>query len=160
LGAAGADPYGSLTMDARGVLYGTASGGGAGNGTVFMLTPPPSGEGHWTETTLYRFRGGSDGAGPVGAMSMDANGVLFGATAVGGGGNFGTVFELAPPVAGETRWAEDILHRFAGGTDGERPEAGLIMDATGALYGTTYYGGGGNGCLSRLGCGTVFKVVP
>jgi uncharacterized protein YceK len=168
-GADGADPEAGLIMDANGTLYGTTALGGAGCpgggcGTVFMLTPPAAGETRWAENILYRFRAGADGAVPYGGLSIDANGILSGTTSVGGGGGCkygcGTVFELSPPAAGETRWTENILHRFAGGTDGDDPEAGLIMDASGALYGTAYYGGGGNGCSSQLGCGTVFKVVP
>jgi uncharacterized repeat protein (TIGR03803 family) len=51
---------------------------------------------------------------------------------------------------------ETVLYSFAGSPDGKGPEAGLVMDAKGNLYGTTYYGGTSTNCY--LDCGTVFKV--
>ncbi len=160
-GADAATPFAGLVMDANGDLYGTTSGGGGNNGTVFELTPPAAGETRWTEKVLYRFKGGADGATPVAGLIMDANGALYGTTLNGGRGcnatGCGTVFELTPPAAGETRWTETVLRRFKGIPDGAHPVAGLIMDANGALYGTTDFGGGA--CLS-YGCGTVFTLVP
>ena len=109
---------------------------------------------------LYRFKGGQDGAYPEGSLIMDTSGALFGTTEEGGTGcsgippGCGTVFKLTPPGAGETEWTESVLHRFQGGADGESPFAGLTMDMSGALYGTT--GSGGTGC-PPVGCGTVFQ---
>jgi hypothetical protein len=68
------------------------------------------------------------------------------------------VFKLSPPAAGETQWTETVLYSFKGGNDGASPQAGLIADANGALYGTTVEGGAA-GCFGE-GCGTVFKLVP
>jgi uncharacterized repeat protein (TIGR03803 family) len=86
---------------------------------------------------------------------MDASGALYGTTVDGGLGSVGTVFKLTPPAAGGTRWTERVLYSFQGRADGANPSARLIMDAGGALYGTTGGGGRGAGC-----CGTVFKLVP
>jgi uncharacterized repeat protein (TIGR03803 family) len=80
----------------------------------------------------------------------------FHGTTQGGGSGLGTVFELTP--AGATRWTEKVLYAFKGGTDGAYPKAGLIMDAVGTLYGTTF--GGGNSACDGNGCGTVFKLSP
>jgi uncharacterized repeat protein (TIGR03803 family) len=163
-GTDGAFPMAGLIIDARGALYGTTLGGGNstcnanGCGTVFKLSPPAARTNLWTETVLYRFRGGTDGFGPLAGLLAGAKGVLYGTTGFSGTGcECGTVFELAPPAAGRRVWTETVLYRFRGGTDGARPAAGLVADAKGVLYGTTQEGG--TGC-DDAGCGTVFKVVP
>ena len=69
----------------------------------------------------------------------------------------GAVFMLRPPRPGETGWSETKLHPFTGGADGANPLAGLIMDASGALYGTTYWR---RRAAAAIGCGTVFKLTP
>jgi uncharacterized repeat protein (TIGR03803 family) len=56
-----------------------------------------------------------------------------------------------------TTGKETVLHRFTGGTDGSNPDAGVIQDAKGNLYGITRAGGDLNGC-NGLGCGVVFKL--
>lgn len=138
-------------MDAEGNLYGTTTAGGVHDrGIVFKLTP--SG----TETVLYSFKGNM-GGGPSGfppsSLIIDAAGNLYGTTHFGGGsGNCkkgcGTVFKLTP------QGSMTILHAFSGSpADGSAPMAGLIMDSTGNLYGTTCQGG-------RHGDGTVFKIAP
>ncbi len=107
-------------------------------------------------TVVYAFRGGHDGAGPGGALVMDASGAIYGIT--GGGGEdacyngCGTVFKLTPSGSGYT---ERILFRFHGGSNGESPDGGLIVDSAGALYGTTL--GGSSGCPPS--CGTVYKLA-
>jgi uncharacterized repeat protein (TIGR03803 family) len=157
-------PGGSLIMDARGVLYGTTSAGGTGCsgygcGTVFELTPPAAGGTFWTGRLLYRFEGGRDGMYPAGGLIVDARGVLYGTTGLGGGvsGNCdegcGTVFALTPPAAGASRWTEEVLHRFTGKPDGRYPTAGLVADANGVLYGSTQSGGAHDR-------GTVFAMRP
>jgi uncharacterized repeat protein (TIGR03803 family) len=161
----GIQPHAGLIADAKGVLYGTtAYGGDNGWGTVFALAPPGAGETRWTETVLYSFRGGRDGSIPEAGLMADANGVLYGTTIAGGdtscvNGGCGTVFALAPPAAGETRWTETVLHRFRGRRDGLSPHAGLIADANGVLYGTTELGGG-NTPRCPDACGTVFALAP
>ena len=140
----------NLIRDAKGNFYGTTyyGGNGLGKGVVFKLDV--SGK----ETVLYRFKG-SDGNGPDGVV-RDAASNLYGTTSFGGTGcpgqnGCGTVFKLDP------NGNETVLHRFGGKGDGTFPTAGLIRDAAGNLYGTTYTGGVAGSC-GGSGCGIVFKV--
>ena len=152
-GSDGAQPEGALIADAHGALYGTTMLGGSllHQGTLFKLTPPPSGEGPWTETVLYRFKGGSDGWSPESNLIFDKQGALYGTTHQGGPMYGGTVFKLTPSDGGQ--WTESVLYSFSGGADGLLPAGGLIFDGQGALYGTTTLGG-------SLKFGTVFKLTP
>ena len=157
-GLDGGYPDAPLVFDSNGNLYGTTGGGGAnGDGTVFELTPANGG---WTETTLYSFcslTNCADGANPLSALVFDSEGNLYGTTYDGGGGaSCGTVFELTP-VAGA--WTESVLHAFAG-ADGCYPYAGVILDSSGNVYGTTAGGGVYHGfsCFTS-GCGTVFELA-
>jgi uncharacterized repeat protein (TIGR03803 family) len=107
------------------------------------------------EKDLYSFTGGSDGAYPRSDLTIDSAGNLYGTTSDGGAGTActggcGTVFELKRVANG---WKEEILYSFAGCTDGALPEAGVIFDNAGSLYGTTASGGGESS-------GTVFKLAP
>lgn len=160
----GSQPQGGLTLDATGNLYGTTQiGGGSGYpfgyGVVFKLTPPGVGHTAWTETVLYRFKGGGDGSGPGASLIFDPAGNLYGTTVGGGSGsctiltiqNCGTVYKLAPPVAGKTAWTETVLHRFTG-NDGGNPQTTVTLDKTGNLYGTTVAGGASK-------TSTVFKLT-
>jgi uncharacterized repeat protein (TIGR03803 family) len=156
----GYQPIASLIFDGMGNLYGTASGGGTGTncgkvgcGTVFELSPQSGGG--WIETTVHNFtNNGRDGTYPNGLI-FDAKGNLFGTSVQGGRYNDGVVFELSPQAGG---WTESILHSFDyNGTDGYYPNAGVILDSLGNLYGTTYQGGaysGGGG-----GGGTAFELT-
>ena len=152
-GTDGADPAAGLIFDAAGNLYGTTYGGGTYDwGTVFELTPAAGGG--WTEKVLYSFLGGADGFFPAADLIFDAAGNLYGTTGYGGAYDNGTVFELTPTGGGD--WTEKLLHSFSynlNGMDGTYPQAGLIFDAAGNLYGTTV--GGGN-----YGGGTVFELTP
>jgi uncharacterized repeat protein (TIGR03803 family) len=153
IGSDGAMPYTGLISDASGALYGTTAYGGAFNeGTVFKLTPPATAGGTWTETVLYNFTNGNDGAIPYAGLTADASGALYGAAFFGGAYGAGTVFKLTPTPNGE--WAFSVLYTFTGGNDGANPNATLISDATGALYGTTVYEGG------PYNNGTVFELTP
>jgi uncharacterized repeat protein (TIGR03803 family) len=145
----GYQPLDDLIFDASGNLYGTTSGGGTyGYGTVFELTPTTSGT--WSETVLHSFNhDGTDGYYPLAGLIFDTAGNLYGTTYYGSANSNGTVFELTPATGGG--WTETVLHGFAG-TDGGSPEAGLIFDASGNLYGTTRYGG-------AKGSGTVFELT-
>ena len=148
-GSDGEGPNSGLIVDASGALYGTTSGGGSNKaGTVYKLTPSA---GSYTESILYTFTGSPDGAGPIGPLVLDPSGSLYGATSGGGSTSCacGTVFKLTPTANG---YVETILHSF-GGADGRIPDAGLFRDATGALWGTTYYGG-------KRYKGVVFKLTP
>ncbi len=105
-----------------------------------------------TFTDLYSFRGSPDGANPYGAgLIRDAAGNLYGTTENGGPSGEGVVFKV------DAHDTESVLYSFTGVADGGHPEAGLIRDAAGTLYGTTPYGGNVNYCYPS-GCGTVFKV--
>lgn len=177
----GQGPGAGVIRDASGALYGTTTSGGSatnltGFGIVFKLTPPAPGAANWTETILYRFKGGADGDAPHEALTLGAEGALYGTTRGGGTGTCpdpfegtvdrcGTVFKLTPPAAGQTLWTKATLHIFTGGTDGGSPRAKLLLDASGALYGTTTLGGTGQCKLDPyygpvIGCGTVFELTP
>jgi len=162
VGADGAVPESSLTIDAAGNLYGTTYQGGTfGYGTVFMLTPPIVPGGSWTETVLYNFQGGNDGRNPYGGVTFDNAGNLYGATQQGGPYrcgvqrySCGTIYQLTPGPGGV--WTETVLYTFQGRADGAFPDTGLAIDKAGALYGTNYYSGGYN---LRYG-GVVFQLAP
>jgi hypothetical protein len=145
-GADGAGPVGGLAMDAGGNLFGTASLGGIGFGefgTVFKLTP--NGSGGFDFSVVHAFQGGADGAVPIGNLIVDGSGNLYGTTSLDGLGSlysysyFGTIFKLAPD--GNGGYSESVLYNFLGGDDGANPQAGLIMDAGGKLYGTAMNAG-------------------
>jgi len=168
----GSGPSDSLAMDAQGNLYGTTQEGGDPTcvtafgvqscGTVFRVDPTGK------ETVLYIFTGtGGDGAQPWGDLLLDAQGNLYGTTEYGGFTNAfcssgcGTVFKL------DSTGKETILYSFTGqrtGGDGANPQAGLVMDAQGNLYGTTSSGGTDNvGTVFKLdtnGNETVFYSIP
>jgi uncharacterized repeat protein (TIGR03803 family) len=147
-------PASSLIFDSAGNLYGTAYAGGDNNlGTVFKLSPGAGGS--WTETTLHSFGSGTDGQYPEYNVTFDAAGNLWGTTIAGGADNLGIVFKLTPGTGGS--WTESVVHTFTGGSDAASPYAGLILDSSGNLYGTTNNGGGA-GVFS--GNGTVFEITP
>jgi len=138
----GAFPNPGLTVDSQGNLYGTTHGGDICDlGTVFRVSSSGA------EKVLYRFSGGANGANPGGLIS-DSQGNLYGATQ-GGLTRFccGTIFEVT------SSGTEKTLYRFTGGADGNIPLAGLVLDSSGNLYGTTIGGG-------AYGYGTVFKLTP
>lgn len=153
----GSEPYAGLIADPQGNLYGTASEGGANNGTVFELSPPAGGVGPWIETVLYTFctqPNCIDGSQSFWGLTIDSKGNLYGTTAYGGTGYQGTVFELSPPVAGSGPWTYSVLYPFTGGQDGGQPLGGVIFDAAQTnLYGTASAGG-----VSQNG--TVFRLSP
>jgi uncharacterized repeat protein (TIGR03803 family) len=149
-GNVGAVPYAGLVRDAAGNLYGTTIAGGEfGYGTVFELSTTGK------DTILYSFTGiGDDGIHPYGGLVRDAEGNLYGTTFAGGASGYGTVFKLSKTNT------ETVLYSFTGTPDGVYPEAGVVRDAKGNLYGTTYYGGS-EACYDGYpyGCGVVYKVV-
>jgi uncharacterized repeat protein (TIGR03803 family) len=150
--ADGKNPVAGLATDKAGNLYGTTTAGGSsGNGTVFKLAIPTVAGGQWTEQVLYSFGTGSDGATPIGGVTFDPSGKLYGTTSAGGTYGYGTVFELSP---GSAAWTENILHHFELQSDGGVPYAGLVF-LNGNLYGATTEGGAGG----QSGGGTVFKLT-
>ena len=133
-----------VILDRKGNVYGTALQGGANNdGVVFRITPKGK------LSTLYSFAGGNDGDKPEAGLVMDRSGNLYGTTNLGGPADQGTVFKVMPDGT------EAVLHAFTGGGDGGYPQANLLLDKTGNLFGTTV--SGGSGCSD--GCGTVFKIA-
>jgi uncharacterized repeat protein (TIGR03803 family) len=147
------NPSGGLIFDNAGNLLGTTLKGGNGLGAVFELKRSQTG---WNETILYRFYGNPDGTYPVGQLLKDEKGDPFGVAFLGGAQRSdGMIFELVP---GTQDWTERILHGFAGGSDGLTPQAGLVSDSQGRLYGTTEQGGDGTRCYQ--GCGVVYEVTP
>jgi uncharacterized repeat protein (TIGR03803 family) len=166
-GVDGGNPLGSLVFDPAGHAYSTVSSGGAnGLGGVFELAPPAQNDAGkaWREKVLYSFEGGSDGAIPFGNVLFDAAGNLWGTTSIGGTAHIGcppikgcgTIYALTP--TGDGGWKERIVHRFSDAfKDGSIPRAGLVADAAGNLYGTTYEGGDTLACNGD-GCGMVYEL--
>jgi uncharacterized repeat protein (TIGR03803 family) len=144
-GGDGRSPYSGVAFDSAGNLYGTTyKGGSDGYGMVYELSPSGSG---WTETALYSFTGGSDGANPIGTVAIDAQGNLYG-TASQGGTGAGTAWELS---SSNGNWAFTLLHSFSGRTN-PGPLATPTLDAAGNIYGTFPYNG--------EGFGGVFELTP
>jgi uncharacterized repeat protein (TIGR03803 family) len=150
----GNSPSSGVIFDALGNLYGmTITGGPEDGGTVFELTPTPSGA--WSESILQGFSdgivGGQEGFFPQGGVIFDGAGNLYGSTTDGGVYGFGTAFKMTP--AGDGSWTKTILHNFSynpsGGDAGD--PSGLVFDAAGNLYGTGFLGGAYRG-------GAVFEI--
>jgi uncharacterized repeat protein (TIGR03803 family) len=141
-------PVTGVIFDANGNLYGTTNAGGNfGNGTVYELSPPAAVGGAWTESVIYSFTGGTDGDTPWGNLTLDKSGNLYGTTLTGG------VYKLAPP-SGSGSWTETTLYHFPGASnDGVEPQAGVLVDPSGNLYGTTSQGGATSN-------GTVYVIHP
>jgi uncharacterized repeat protein (TIGR03803 family) len=156
----GSQPNGGLILDSAGNLYGTTTYGGPNfYGAVFEMSPVSGGG--WSEKVLYSFSENTrDGSGPQAGLVFDASGNLYSTTYYGGTAGTlgkGAVFQLTPTSGGG--WSERVVSSFPDtATDGANPQAGLIFDASGNLYGTTYYGGNALSCSSNKGCGTVFEI--
>jgi uncharacterized repeat protein (TIGR03803 family) len=160
----GSEPDGALLSDGVGNFYGTTSGGGLKScglstpfcGIVFKVSVGTNGT--LTETVLYKFQGGNDGASPAGSLIFDHSGSLYGTTVTGGdpavcnGEGCGTVFKLSPNA--NSTWTETVLYRFLGSTDVAQPALGVVMDSAGNLYGASQ-----GGCIEECN-GTIFKLKP
>jgi hypothetical protein len=166
-GKDGQFPWGDLTFDSAGNIYGaTQYGGGFGScndpfykncGTVFKLSPPKTKGGKWTEKVMHAFKNGTDGANPNGGLVLDIRGAIYGTTYYGANpgcnSTCGTVFKLTPTKSGT--WNEQQLLRFKSDASmGGNPAAGLIFGTNGDLYGTTSWGG--HDPINDVG--TVFKL--
>jgi uncharacterized repeat protein (TIGR03803 family) len=149
--------YVVLVQGRDGALYGTTAGGGAysySGGTVFKVKDGGV-------QTLYSFCAQSnctDGAGPTAGLVLGDDGNFYGTTSAGGAYNGGTVFKITPSGSLTT------LYSFCAQpncTDGEYPEAKLLLGSDGNFYGTTYWAGANaNNLLYDDGGGTVFKITP
>jgi len=149
-GADGSFPQARVTFDSSGNLFGTTElGGSSDSGTVFKLTP--SG-GTWTESVIHYFQpSAGDGSNPFAGVVFDAAGNLYGTTAYGGGSyGGGTVFRMS--IGSSGNWMETGQHSFTGSGDGSTPRAGVILNGSAEIYGTTYGGG-------SAGNGLVFEVT-
>lgn len=135
----GGGPWGGLIFDQSGNLYGTTYT----LGRVFELAPAGNG---WIYTVLYTF----GGTGPNGNLIMDATGSLYGVTTQNTGHNFGEVFKLTPSGQG---WNYTDLHTFSNGDGLLDHEGGVVMDASGNLYGTNEIGGAHS-------AGVVWEITP
>jgi uncharacterized repeat protein (TIGR03803 family) len=146
-GRDGGNPFGGLTRDQSGTLYGTATTGGTRSiellhgcckaGVVFALSGA-------NESVLYSFSGGNDGGNPAADLVL-SNGALYGTTLSGGPGHRGTAFSVTISTG-----VEKVLHGFTGKGDGSTPHAGLLINSAGVIYGTAEKGG-------RFKQGTVFQ---
>ena len=124
--ADGSQPTAGVIRDSAGNLYGTTElGGPASQGVVYKLDTTGN------YTVLYSFTGGADGGYPFAGVIRDSAGNLYGTTQYGGTAQQGVVYRL------DTAGHETVLHSFTGGADGSRPNAGVIRDSAGNLYGTT-----------------------
>lgn len=139
----GSNPLAGVVLDASGNMYGTTEyGGTSAEGVVFKTTSTG------TTTVLHSFTGGStNGATPLSGVVRDSSGNLYGTTEYGGTNNAGVLYKIT------SGGVFSVLHSFTGGsTDGSTPWAVPVVDASGNLYGTTYYGGTSN-------AGVVYKVT-
>jgi uncharacterized repeat protein (TIGR03803 family) len=150
--------YAGMVFDSAGNLYGITYYGGSssncgadiGCGTVFELSP--AGGTAWTQTTIYNFQNLSDGALPLGGLTFDSAGNLYGTNFGSSGGGHshpGVAFELSP--ASGNSWTFTSLHTFDQTKETVPPSSSLTIDAAGNLYGVTYYGG-------RYSNGSVFEL--
>ena len=158
-GLDGRFPYGALISDKAGNLFGITTGDYNYQGSVFELSPPSHGKTAWVLTPLHIFTGKADGGAPMGDLTFDPAGNLYGTTSAGGYGcngvGCGVVFELSPPAKGHGAWTERVLFAFDDGPNGGNPEGGLARSPTGALFGLTYLGGD-----PRAFAGTAFALTP
>lgn len=139
---------GKLVFDGAGNLYGVVNYEAAyGFGGVFKISRLAGG---WNEEMIFSFTGGDNGGYPAGGVVFDKTGHLYGTTAWFGRDDVGTVFRLSPTIG---QWSMTVLHTFTGALDGGEPIAGLAIDSSGNLYGTTWLGG-------LFAEGTVFKLEP
>lgn len=152
--ADGAGPEANLFAGGKGILYSTTAGGGGPdpNGRVFRITSKG------IESTVYAFGSSPDGNSPDRAGVIgDSKGNLYGSTAYGGQAASGTIYKVAPDGT------ETVLYSFCSQTgceDGQDPEATLIMDGSGNLYGTTAGGGpNGGGVVFELSAAGIYTAL-
>lgn len=139
----GANPLSSVAMDSSGDIFGTAWAGGIFNyGTVFEIDSTGQ------EKVLHHFAAGSDGANPVGGVTLDQAGNLYGTASGAGSSQIGIVFTV------NTAGVESVLYTFTGGIDGAYPTSHLLVDSAGNLYGMASQGVAGWGSIFEITGGT------
>jgi uncharacterized repeat protein (TIGR03803 family) len=151
-------PQGGVVQDSKGNLYGATRGGGTyGVGTIYELSPPVQVGGAWTKTTIYNFLSwGNTGNIPSSDLTMDGTGALYGTTYVGGDSRCvcGVVYKLKPPVQQGGAWTQQVLHAFkSSGTDGRLPNAAVVVNKQGTIYGVTQQGGAWDS-------GVIYQITP
>lgn len=152
-GVDGQLPNAGVILDSAGNVYGATDDGGASfYGTVYQLSP--ASDGTYNYDLLFSFKPGS-GLNNT-QLHMDAAGNLYGVRGSAGSIGAGIVFEMSPN--GDGTWSEKILYTSRGGTDGEYPVGGVVLDETGNLYGATVYGGDTKVCNGN-GCGTIYELI-
>jgi uncharacterized repeat protein (TIGR03803 family) len=158
-GKDGNGPTGGVVFDPAGNLYSTTEEGGVhgGCGTVFEMIYA---HGDWTESVLHSFDQSIDGCYPAAGLTFDTtHGNLYGTTSSGSGINDGgTAFKMTPDSSSPGGWTTTVIHRFChnflGCKDGSEPDsAGVVIDGTGRLYGTTRNGGTTQG-------GVAYRLTP
>jgi uncharacterized repeat protein (TIGR03803 family) len=146
----GGFPYGGLTFDAAGNIYGTTYYAGANDvGCVYELSPGHHGK--WKERVLYSFKGGADGADSIANVNFDTAGNIYGTASEGGAANLGVIFRLAPKA--HHTWSESVVHSFTGLPDGALPYNGMVDDGHGHFFGATTQGGAGDN-------GAIYQFTP
>jgi uncharacterized repeat protein (TIGR03803 family) len=154
-GVDGRGPESGVVFDAAGNLYGTTEFGGftgkgcASNSCGVAYELSPTSKGPWKETILHAFKLQADGGYPIGGVTLDSAGNVYGTAEFGGAFGVGVVFELSRSAG---VWSETELFSF-NSTDGGEPWAGVVFDSAGNLFGTTYNGGTHDG-------GVVYKLTP
>jgi uncharacterized repeat protein (TIGR03803 family) len=149
----GGNPGAGVIRDSEGNLYGTTIAGGTdGFGVVYKLDTAGQ------ETALYSFTGAADGGNPIAGVIRDSAGNLYGTTLYGGNLVNCPATEFTPAGCGvvfklDTAGNETVLYSFTGGADGGVPDAGVIRDPAGNLFGTTLQGG-------KKAGGVVFALKP
>jgi hypothetical protein len=133
-------PSYGVTIDSNRNLYGVTSGDGSHCGTVFELTNTGSG---WSKGTLYTFPGLSDGCYPLGWLTRDSAGNLYGTAFDSFGSGPSVVYELSPSGGG---WTFSVIQSFSG----PAAAGSLALDSSGNLYGTVGSGGNGLGSIYKL----------
>lgn len=158
-GSFGAGPEGQIAEDVSGNLYGTTSwwGGEGDCGTVWELSPPVVAGAAWTEISLHIFACTSNGYYPLGGITIDKLGNLYGTTSQGVLSG-GTVFKMKPPTTPGGAWSFTNIHVFASASgDGSVSASPVTLDSAGNVFGTT--SGGGTYKGQNAG-GIAFKLTP
>lgn len=153
-GKDGLFPLGGVILDGFGNLIGTASNAGMkNNGIVFQLSPPRPGSNTWSESLIHTFQGGTDDSIPVGKLTMDRIGRIYGTTR----GGVGSVYRLN---RSDGKWVYHSLWCFCNGGGGETLYGGVAVDGSFHIYGTTYGSANGNGEVFELIVGRPSVVIP